>query len=148
MTFLQPNAYALAVLLALLAAPAFAADIQYATQLDPVAFDNSTVKNTVGIGNATATLSGRVLTITGTYSGLSSDATDAHVKMGEMMGIPGPVIGDLKITGGASGQLSGSLNLSAAQLAALKQGGISIVVDSQKASQGNLWGWLHLPQDN
>ena len=131
-----------AVLMTALASAAFAADLQFSTLLDPVAFDLSTVKNNVGSGNVTATLSGSTLNITGSYSGLSSEAKDAHVKMGLDRGVPGPVIGDLKVSGGMDGQLSGSIKLTSAQVVALKKGAISVVVDSVKAPDGNLWGWL------
>jgi hypothetical protein len=132
-----------AAFLLMLTAPVFAADVQYSTPLDPGAFDNSTVKNNVGSGHVTATLSGSTLTITGDYAGMSSAATDAHLKMGTFPGTTGPVIGDLKITGGTSGQISGSAKLNAAQLKILKQGGVSIVVNNDKAGQfGSLWGWL------
>lgn len=132
-----------------LTAPAFAADMQYATELDPVAFDNSTVKNNVGVGHVTATLSGSTLTVTGDYSGMSSPATDAHLKMGSLPGTPGPVIADLKVTGGASGQISGAAKLNSTQLKALKQGGVSVVVNNDKAGQfGSLWGWLTAADQN
>src|SRR4051812_671005 len=78
-----------AILMTLLSSAAFAADLQFSTPLDPVAFDNSTVKNNVGNGNVTATLSGSTLNITGNYAGLSSEATGAQVKMGSAMGVPG-----------------------------------------------------------
>lgn len=124
------------------AGAAFAADLQFSTPLDPVAFDNSTVKNNVGSGRIAASLAGSTLTITGDYAGLSSDATGAQVKLGSVMGMPGDVIGSLKVTGGTQGQVSGSVKLTAAQVAGLKKGGLSVVVLSTKAPQGNLWGWL------
>ncbi len=141
--FRQRTHYVLiAGLVSLLAAPAFAADVQYSTPLDPVAFDNSTVKNNVGTGEITATLSGKTLTVTGKYSGLSSAATKAEVKIGPVMGVPGPVVGELKIPGGMSGDISGSITLTSAQLASLNKGGVSVVINSEKAPNGNLWGWL------
>jgi hypothetical protein len=138
----NPYVCAAALLLAF-ASPVFAADAQYATQLDPSAFDNSTVKNNVGIGHVAATLSGSTLTITGDYSGMNFDATAAHVKLGLAKGEPGHVIGELKVTGGASGQISGSIKLNSAQIKALNLGDISVVVDNTKAGPlGSLWGWL------
>lgn len=131
-----------AVVMMALSSAAYAADLQFSTPLDPVAFDNSTVKNNVGSGNVTATLSGSTLTITGNYAGLSSEATGAQVKMGFAMGVPGDVIGALKVSGGMAGQVSGSVKLTAAQTAGLKKGGVSVVVLSAKAPDGNLWGWL------
>jgi hypothetical protein len=154
-TFRPRNSYALAVLLAL-AVSASAADLQYATTLDPVAFDNSTVKNTVGSGTVTGTLSGNTLTVSGTYSGLSSDATAAHLLLGQGYGvsggptggISGAAIGDFAVSGGTNGQISGSLKLTSAQAKALGQGAVYLLVTSTKAPQGNLWGWLHLPDSN
>ena len=125
-----------------LAASALAADLQFSTPLDPVAFDNSTVKNNVGSGKVTAALAGSTLTVTGSYAGLSSDATGAQVKLGSIMGMPGDVIGTLKVSGGMQGEVSGSVKLTSAQVAGLKKGGLSVVVLSAKAPQGNLWGWL------
>jgi hypothetical protein len=146
-SFRKRNCYAHAVAMLLaLTAPVFAADVQYATPLDPVAFDNSTVKDNVGSGHVIATLSGSTLTVTGDYSGMSNAATDAHLKMGTVPGTPGPVIGDLKVTGGTSGQISGTAKLNSAQLKILKQGGISVVVNNSKAGPyGSLWGWLTAP---
>jgi hypothetical protein len=155
-TFRPRNSYILALLLALLAVPAFAADVQYATALDPVAFDNSTVKNTVGSGTVTGTLSGSTLTVSGTYSGLSSAATAAHLLLGQGYGISGgptggmdgAPVGDLSVSGGTNGQISGSLKLTAAQAKALGQGAVYLLVTSTNAPKGNLWGWLHLPDNN
>lgn len=142
MTF-RNSAIAVLAVMAALSSPALAADAQYATQLDPSAFDNSTVKNNVGIGHVSATLSGTTLTITGDYSGMNFDATAAHVKLGLAKGEPGHVIGELKVSGGASGQITGSIKLNAAQIKALNLGDISVVVDNSKAGQfGSLWGWL------
>ena len=156
MTVRPRNNYVLVLLLAMLAAPAFAADMQYATALDPVAFDNSTVKTTVGIGAVTGTLSGSTLTVSGTYSGLSSEATAAHLLIGQGYGIAGgptggmagAPLGDLAVSGGTSGKISGSLKLTAAQIKALGQGAVYLLVTSTNAPKGNLWGWLHLPDNS
>ena len=132
-------------LAALTAWPAVAADLQFRAGLDPVAFDDSTVMTTVGRGDALATLSGRALTISGHYAGLSSAATAAHLNIGPAAGVPGPAIAPLAVTGGNSGQISGKVPLTASQVAALRNGGLSIVIDSEKAPAGNLWGWLLAP---
>ena len=55
MLFRKSRHHACAALLLLVStAPSFAADAQYSTQLDPSAFDNSTVKNNAGIGHKPA----------------------------------------------------------------------------------------------
>ena len=139
-----------AALLLAFTAPVFAADVKYATELDPVAFDNSTVKNTVGIGHVTATLSGSTLTVTGDYSGLSSEAIAVNLVLGfgpgvaggATGGLAGTTVGKLTMGGGMSGQISGSVKMNAAKLAALKKGALYVELDSAKAPNGNLWGWL------
>jgi hypothetical protein len=100
-----------------------------------------------GDGAVVATLSGDTLQITGTFKGMSGTATDAHVMMGEGIGIPGDPILDLTAGPAASGTISGTFNLNRAQLAALKGGRLYIQVNSRvgPAPGGNLWGWL-LPE--
>ena len=56
--------------------------------------------------------------------------------------MPGPAIADLMLSGQSDGSVSGSVSLSSAQLKALKQGHVYIQINSQKAPDGNLWGWL------
>ena len=132
----------IAALLSFAAWDAAAADLHFQAGLDPVAFDDSTVKTTVGKGDASATLSGRALTVSGRYAGLSSAATAAHLNIGSAAGVPGPTIAPLTVTGGVNGQVGGKVTLTATQAAALRNGGLSIVIDSEKAPAGNLWGWL------
>jgi CHRD domain len=156
-SFRQRSYYVHAAILVLaFTAPAFAADVQYGTELDPVAFDNSTVKNNVGIGHVTAALSGSTLTVTGDYSGLSSEATAANLVMGLGRGVAGgatggmngSTVGKLTIGGSMDGQISGSIKLTSAQIAALKKGALYIEIDSAKAPNGNLWGWLTVADQN
>ena len=136
---------AVAALLLLLPLPAVAQSFE--AELDPVPFDDSTKPNVVGIGTVTAALDGNTLSISGTFSGLSSAATAAHLEMGLDMGvIPGTTIGELTIAHDQSGAVSGKAKLSAAQLAALKHNSIYIRIDSEKAPNGNLQGWLE-PSD-
>jgi hypothetical protein len=101
-------------------------------------------------------LSGSTLTVSGSYSGLSSTATAAHLLLGQGYGISGgpaggldgAPVGDLAVSGGTSGQISGSVKLSSAQIKALEQGAVYLLVTSTNAPKGNLWGWLHLPDNN
>jgi len=78
---------------------------------------------------------------------MSAPATDAHVMMGEGIGIPGDPILDLTAAPAASGSIGGTFHLNRAQLAALKSGHLYIQVNSKAgpAPGGNLWGWL-LPE--
>jgi hypothetical protein len=56
--------------------------------------------------------------------------------------VRGGAILDLTVSKAASGNISGSFELTAEQIDGLKQGKWYIQVDSEKAPQGNLWGWL------
>ena len=98
-----------------------------------------------GKGTATATLSGSKLAISGTFDGLAGPATVARLHEGVAKGARGPVIGDLVVTKGASGTITGSFALTTEQLASLKQGRLYIQLHSEKgvAPDGsNLWGWF------
>lgn len=127
---------------ALFLAPSLAAAQQFTGDFDPVPHDNSTRDNVVGIGAVSAALAGNTLAITGQFSGLSSPATTAHLKMGAAMGVPGTIIAELAATHAPSGQITGTVTLSAAQVRALKKGALYVELDSAKAPDGNSWAWL------
>ena len=110
----------------------------------PTAGANDRV-NVTGKGAATGTLSGRKLTITGSFEGLAAPATVARLHQGIAKGARGAAITDLTVTKAASGMLSGSVDLTAPQVDALRQGKLYIQLHSEKgvAPDGsNLWGWL------
>src|SRR6516164_1655625 len=123
------------------AAPATSA---YETALGPTPITHTSRTMLTGDGAVVATLSGDTLTISGTFEGMSGPATDAHVMMGEGIGIPGDPVLDLTAGQAASGTISGTFNLNRAQLAALRSGRLYIQVNSRvgPAPGGNLWGWL------
>jgi hypothetical protein len=101
--------------------------------------------NVIGKGSATATLSGRKLTISGSFEGLAAPATMARLHRGIAKAARGPAISDLTISKAASGSLSGAVDLTAEQVEDLKQGKLYIQVHSAKgvAPDGStLWGWL------
>jgi hypothetical protein len=136
--FIFPAAVCLMVAFA--AAPAAAQE--YQGDLDPAPHDFSNRDAVVGAGIVSATLSGTTLTITGNFTGLSSPATSAHLKMGLAMGVPGATIGELNATRAAKGEISGSVKLNSAQIAALRKGALYIQLDSVKGTDGNSWAWL------
>ena len=110
----------------------------------PTAGPNDRV-NVTGKGAATGTLSGRKLTISGTFEGLAAPATIARLHQGIAKGARGAAITDLTISKGASGTLTGSVDLTAPQVEALRQGKLYIQLHSEKgvAPDGsNLWGWF------
>lgn len=128
--------------LALLLTPSLAAAQQFTGDFDPVPHDNSMRDNVVGAGLVSATLAGNNLSITGQFSGLSSPASGAHLKMGAAMGVPGTTIAELSASHAASGQVAGTASLDTAQITALKKGALYVELDSAKAPDGNSWAWL------
>jgi hypothetical protein len=99
-----------------------------------------------GKGSVTASLSGRTLTINGSFEGLPAPATAARLHRGVARGARGPALSDLTITTKAtSGTISGSVALSADQVDYLKQGRLYVQVYSEKGADtdgSTLWGWL------
>jgi hypothetical protein len=101
--------------------------------------------NVIGKGSATATLSGRRLTIAGAFEGLAAPATVARLHQGIAKGARGAAIGDLTVTQGASGKLSGAVDLTPEQVEALKQGKLYVQLHTGKGvppDGSTLWGWF------
>jgi hypothetical protein len=125
----------------LTASPALAAD-SYQANLGPMPLDQSNNKNMLGRGEATATLDDKTLTVSGSFGGLPSPATRAHLIVGLAIGVPGTESLDLTVSPADSGTVSGTLTVNAKQAAAFRTGKLYVQIDSQKAPTGNLWGWL------
>jgi len=112
-------------------------------RLSPVPIDVTMMSTIAGSGSITATLAGKQLTIAGTFEGLRSPATTVQIHRG-MKGIRGPVILDLDLTisKAVKGTLNGSVELTPDQIADLKAGRLYVQIQSERAPDGNLWGWL------
>jgi hypothetical protein len=137
----QSNIVICAALALLLATPALAAS--YEAQLDPTPFDATTRADVIeSIGNVTATLDGSSLTVKGTFSNFTSPASGGSFRIGLAKGVPGDAIGSLTVEHARQGSFSGTIKLSAAQLSALKRQSLYIRIDSEKAPDGNVQGWL------
>jgi CHRD domain-containing protein len=115
---------------------------KYKVRLSPVPMDGGMRSTVAGGGAATAVLAGSKLTITGTFEGLLSPATTARVHRGPAMGVRGPSFADLTITKTQKGTISGAVDLAPEQVRALKVGQIYMQISSEKAPEGNLWGWF------
>lgn len=127
--------------LLLASSPALAADFE--AQLDPAPFDATTRADVIGsIGHVTATLNGNTLTMNGTFKDMTSPARGASLRIGLAKGVLGEAIGTLNVTATPEGTVSGAVQLSAAQIEALGREAIYVRVDSEKAPEGNLQGWL------
>jgi CHRD domain len=95
-----------------------------------------------GVGTVTATLDGSKLTLKGSFSGLLAVPTAAHLAMGSLPGVRGPVIADLTVSPHLNGTLSGTVELDSNQIVALHKGGLYVEIDSAQAPEGDLWGWI------
>jgi len=113
----------------------------FKARLSTVPIDVAMQSVIAGRGSATASLDGTTLTITGTFDGLRSPATVARLHRG-FRGVRGPAFADLKISNATSGTITGTVQLTPAQVGELRKSLFYIQVHSEKAPDGNLWGWL------
>jgi CHRD domain len=139
----------LALLTAVILQVALPAEAQavrtFKARLSPVPLDVAMQATVSGSGSVTATLTGTRLVVNGTFEGLKSPATIVQIHKGQR-GVRGPAILDLKATNGTSGTISGEIDLSRQQVENLQKSWLYVQLHSEKAPDGNLWGWL-LPQE-
>ena len=114
----------------------------FKARLSPVAVDAQLVNVITGHGAVSAVLAGTKLTVTGTFEGMHSAATVAHLHQSKATGVPGPVIHELTVSKGMDGTISGSADLTPPEVDALRKGLLYVMVHSTGAPDGNLWGWL------
>jgi hypothetical protein len=113
----------------------------YRARLSPVPIDLAMAVNIAGSGSVTAVLNGSKLSVSGTFAGLKSPATMVQIHQGAR-GIRGPAVLDLQATPAASGTIAGSVDLTAPLLEDLRNNRLYVQLHSEKAPDGNLWGWL------
>ena len=118
---------------------------QFRARLSTVPIDVAMQSTIAGSGSATATLIEQKLSVTGAFANLKSPATLAKIHVAPK-GMRGPAVFDLTVSKATSGTLSGEFELTSSQLRDAKEGRFYIQVHSEKAPEGNLWGWL-LPQE-
>lgn len=114
----------------------------FKARLSPVPIDIAMQATIAGNGAVTAALAGNKLTVTGTFEGLKSPATVAKIRKSPVRGVRGPEIFDLTVTAGTAGSLNGTFDLNPQQISDLQGGRLYIQLNSEKAPEGNLWGWL------
>jgi hypothetical protein len=114
----------------------------FKARLSALPADAKTRPSLAGSGSASAVLTGSKLAITGSFEGLLSAATTATLHSSVAAGVRGPAMGDLTISKAASGTISGSFELTPQQLTSLHKGGLYVQIQSEKAPDGVLWGWL------
>jgi hypothetical protein len=103
--------------------------------------------NVVGSGSVTATVTGSKLSVSGTFDGLATPATVARLHKSPKPGIRGPAIFDLTVTQATSGAITGAFDLTAAQVQEIAQNRYYVQLHSEKAPDGNLWGWLFVQEN-
>ena len=131
-----------AVCLTLLGLPVAAQTRQYRARLSPVPLDVAMQATIAGSGAVMATLNGSTLTLNGSYKELRTAATVVRLHRGPRIAMRGPAIADLKATGGTTGTIAGTIELTKEQLDDLSNGRLYVQLHSEKAPDGNLWGWL------
>lgn len=119
-----------------------AGETSWRARLATVPIDPATAEAVTGMGEASARLEGETLVVSGTFNGLQGPATAARLHSGSYTGVRGDAFADLTVTASVTGSISGSVELSPDELAALEAGRVYIQIDSEAAPDGNLWGWL------
>ena len=137
------------ILLASLLAAVFTAHGQsetYRARLSPMPTTPATVNDITGEGEVILTLSGSTLSVSGSFAGMSSAATMAHIHMGPPAQ-PGPVAHRLEISSASAGDISAELELTEEQLEALRANSLYVQVHSENNAPGELRGWIY-PQSH
>jgi CHRD domain len=132
---------AMALLLAALSLTAESKET-FKTRLSATPADARTRASLAGSGTVSAVLEGSKLTITGSFQGLLAPATKASLNAAVAAGVRGPAVTDLTISKAMDGTITGSVTLTPEQTENLHKGGLYILIDSDKAPDGVLWGWL------
>lgn len=118
---------------------------RFGGRLSIVPVDFATRPNVSGSGEAEAVLEGRTLTVAGTFQGLSSPATEAHLHRAPPAR-RGPAVFALDVTAAASGRVDGEVELDDMQAAALRRGEYYVQIATRNNPDGEIRGWL-LPRD-
>jgi len=114
----------------------------FRARLSTVPVDATMLPTVAGSGSLKAVLAGNKLSVSGSFEGLRSPAIRASIHIGPQKGIRGPAVHDLTVTKERSGSISGSLELASSEVEDLRNGRLYVQIDSERAPEGNLWGWM------
>ena len=115
----------------------------YRARLSPMPTTPQTVSTILGEGEVILTLNGNSLTVDGTFTGMSSAATGAHIHNGPPAQ-PGPVIHTLEVSQATNGSVNGTISLTDEQVEALINNEFYIQIHSESNPPGELRGWVFL----
>lgn len=145
MTYAGIGVFGVAIAVGLWSAHAAAQSRTFVARLSVAPLTVAMQETVAGRGSATAVLTGNKLTIEGTFEGLRSPATVGRVHLAPRAQ-RGPSIAELTVSKATSGTIKGAVELTDRQRDALEKLSLYIQIDSEKAPEGNLWGWL-FPQE-
>ena len=113
----------------------------YVARLSFAPIEAETVAEIAGSGRATAVLTGRALTVSGTYEGLRHPAVAAALHAAPK-GLRGPVIAALTVTGNTAGTIRGEVILTPTEVEHLRQERLYVQIQGDETPDGSLRGWL------
>ncbi|MFM1895798.1 MAG: hypothetical protein RLZZ385_872 [Pseudomonadota bacterium] len=131
----------MALALLVLAFDVSAQTTSFRARLSEVPVTPADYRDITGVGEVFATLDGNVLTVTGSFTGMSSAATIAHLHNAPKA-MNGPPIHPLQVTAMPSGEVSGEITLTPEQVQALQDEALYIVIHSENNPGGEIRGWL------
>ena len=114
----------------------------FKARLSTVPVDATMLSTVAGSGSLKAVLTGNKLTVTGSFQGLRSPAIRASIHIGPQKGIRGPAVYEVTVTKDKAGNIGGSVDLTPSEVDDLRNGRVYVQIDSERAPDGNLWGWL------
>src|SRR5262249_17860409 len=94
---------------------------KYKVRLSTVPMDGGMREAVAGSGAATVMLAGTKLTINGTFQGLRTPATGAHLHRGVATGVRGSPLAALTVSRSVNGTITGSIDLTPEQVEGLKK---------------------------
>jgi hypothetical protein len=115
--------------------------VEFRAHLSLVPVDGPGANRTSGMGEAQGTLSGRTLSIAGSFRALASAVAGAELREGAP-GFRGPPFHALTVSGEREGALEGRIELTEEQLRSLARGHLYIQVYTETNPDGAIRGWL------
>ncbi len=113
----------------------------YRARLSPMPTTPQTVDSITGEGEVFLSLEGNLLTVSGSFAGMSSVATAAHLHNGPPAQ-PGPAVHPLEVSAATGGEISGEIELTDEQVAALRANSLYVQIHSEGNPPGELRGWI------